>query len=88
MLDSAGYGYHIEFEGKWIINPDEEMRAREPESNLKICFAAAILSCDKSPDNLSRASDTAVSIISIFYVSQILISIPAIETYKKLTKES
>ncbi len=41
MLDSAGYGYHIEFEGKWIINPDEEMRASEPESNLKICFAAA-----------------------------------------------
>ena len=41
MLDNAGFAYHIEFEGKWIIDPDEEMRASEPESNLQFCFAAA-----------------------------------------------
>ena len=41
MQDDAGYGYHVEFEGEWIINPDEEMRASEPESDLGICFAAA-----------------------------------------------
>ncbi|MFC1629009.1 helix-turn-helix domain-containing protein [Gemmatimonadota bacterium] len=42
MQDDAGNGYNVEFEGEWIINLDEEMRASEPDSDLGICFAAAI----------------------------------------------
>lgn len=41
MQDDTGYGYQVEFEGEWIINLDEEMRASEPESDLGTCYAAA-----------------------------------------------
>lgn len=40
MRDDAGFSYKVEFEGEWIINLYDRMRASEPESDPGTCFAA------------------------------------------------